>query len=282
MIKYTILSSFHKSEKFIDSFFKTIFDQTYLPDEIVIIDDKYNGLDFEGVINNKKKIYNFYNITLINNNINLGPTISLNKGLQVCKNNLVFRLDSDDLWFPEHAQKMLENYNKNKNFLIYANTLRKKNILTYLKCDRYFINENHLIHSSWMINKNICPSFKYRMKRPSVALEDYFTILYYIRKKYKIFYSYEKTAIYTVNLNSHGRLNLFKKKYHYIKKKIHISLLIYNLKNKNFMQKTYFILFQYNLLRLLILILWVLDAFKVKKGFYYIKNFYLNKNRKIN
>ena len=271
MIKYSILSSFHRSQKFIDSFFKTVFDQTYLPDEIVIIDDKDNGLDFESVIDNKKKFYNFNNITLIVNNQNLGPAISLNKGLLACKNNLVFRLDSDDLWHPEHTKKMLENYNKNKNFLIYGNTLRKKNILTYLKCDRYFINENHIIHSSWMINKNICSSFKYRMKKPSVALEDYFTILYYIRKNYKIFFSYETTAIYTVNLNSHGRLNLFKKKYNSVKKKIHIAFLIHNLKNKTFIQKTYFVLFQYNLLRLLILILWVIDLFKIKKITYYIK-----------
>ena len=126
MIKYSILSSFHRSQKFIDSFFKTVFDQTYLPDEIVIIDDKDNGLDFESVIDNKKKFYNFNNITLIVNNQNLGAAISLNKGLLACKNNLVFRLDSDDLWHPEHTKKMLENYNKNKNFLIYGNTLRKK------------------------------------------------------------------------------------------------------------------------------------------------------------
>lgn len=55
MIKYSILSSFHRSDKFIDSFFKTIFDQTCLPDDIVIVDDKDNGLDFENVIDNKKK-----------------------------------------------------------------------------------------------------------------------------------------------------------------------------------------------------------------------------------
>lgn len=183
----------------------------------------------------------------------------------------MFRLDSDDLWHPEHAKKMLENYNENKNFLIYGNTLRKKNIFTYLKCDRYFINENHIIHSSWMINRNICSSFRYRLKKPSVALEDYFTMLYYIKKNYKIFFSYNTTAIYTVNLNSHGRLNLFKKKYNIIKKKIHIGFLIHNLRNKTFIQKTYFILFQYNLVRLLILILWVLDFFKIKKLVYYIK-----------
>jgi glycosyltransferase involved in cell wall biosynthesis len=277
MNKYSIVSSFHKSEKFIDSFFKTIFDQIYLPDEIIIVDDKNNGLDFENVINNKKKIYNFNNIFLIINNSNLGPTLSLNKGLLACKNNLVFRLDADDLWSPDHAQKMLRNYNKNSNFLIYGNSLRKKNILTYLKCDKYFINENHLIHSSWLINRNICPSFKYRMKRPSVALEDYFTILYYIRKNYKIFFSYETTAIYTVNLNSHGRLNLFNKKYLNIKKKIHLFLLTFNLKNKTFMQKIFFILFEYNLLRMLIFILWVIDIFKIKKTIYYIKYFLLNK-----
>jgi hypothetical protein len=65
------------------------------------------------------------------------------------------------------------------------------------------INENHLIHSSWLINRNVFKNFNYRMKRPSIALEDYYTILYYMWNNFKIFYSYNITTVYTENIFSH-------------------------------------------------------------------------------
>ena len=177
MMKFSVLTSLYNSEKFLDNYFKTIFQQKLLPDEIILVDDTKNPKNIIDIIDQKKKVYGFDQIHLIDNKINLGPAISLNKGIKFCRNNLIFRLDVD-LWSPNHTLEMIKAYKKNSSYLIYSNSLKKNSFLTNLKCDDYLINENHLIHSSWLINRNICKNFRYHMLRPSIGLEDYFTLLY--------------------------------------------------------------------------------------------------------
>jgi glycosyltransferase involved in cell wall biosynthesis len=274
MHKFTILTSLYNSESFLKNYFETIFNQFILPDEIILIDDTKNPHNLKEIIEEQKIKYKFDNIVLINNSTNLGPTRSLNKGLQNCSNNLVFRLDVDDLWLTNHTKQTLEYYEKDSSYLIYANSLKKKNFLTNIKCDKYFINENHLIHSSWLVNRNVLKDFYYRMERPSVALEDYYTLLYYKWNNFKIFFSYNITTVYTENIFSHGRAHLKNNKYIYIRKKISILFLKSYLKDKNFLQIIYFILFQYGLLKFIILTIWILDYLRIRKFFYYIKKYF--------
>ncbi len=57
MIKFSILTSIYKSEKFLNSYFKTISNQKYKPDEIVLIDDTRNPKNLKKIlIYYKKKI----------------------------------------------------------------------------------------------------------------------------------------------------------------------------------------------------------------------------------
>lgn len=274
MHKFTILTSLYNSDTFLNNYFKTIFDQLLLPEEIILIDDTKNPHNLEKIIEEQKTKNRFKNIILLKNPKNLGPTSSLNKGLLKCSNSLIFRLDVDDLWLPNHTMQTLEYYERDSSYLIYANSLKQKNFFTTMKCDEYFINENHLIHSSWLINKNICKNFKYRMNRPSVALEDYFTMLYYKWHNFKFFFSNNITTIYTENISSHGRKFLYNQRYIHIRKKISILFLTYYLKNKNFLQKINFILFQYNLFKFIILIIWILDYLKIRYFFLYIKKYF--------
>ena len=265
MVKFSVLTSIYKSEKFLDNYFQTIFDQILLPDEIIIIDDTQNPKDIDEIIAKKKVKYNFSNIKLYKNNKNEGPAISLNFGLKQCSNDLIFRLDVDDLWEKNHTKKMLDFYLKDKSYLIYANSIIKSNFLNKLKCDQFFINENHLIHSSWLINRSFCRNFRYHMLVPAVALEDYFTLLYYSRKKYKIFFTYENTCRYIFTVGSHGRNNLKKKKYISTRIKISKYFLYYYIKNKNFYQIFNFIIFKYGLLKLIVYLFWIKDLAYIRK-----------------
>jgi hypothetical protein len=162
-------------------------------------------------------------------------------------------LDVDDLWSANHTSNMISLYQKNPNYLIYANSLRKKNFLTNLKCDDYLINENHLIHSSWLINRNVCKNFRYHMLRPSIGLEDYFTLLYY-SKRFKFFFNYLQTANYLNYPNSHGKISRYNKKYNVIRKKISILFFKINTKKKNFLQLCHFIFFKFGIVKFLIFI----------------------------
>jgi glycosyltransferase involved in cell wall biosynthesis len=254
LIKFSVVTSLYNSEKFLDNYFDTIFKQELLPDEIVLIDDTKNPKNLTEIIESKKKIYNFNQIYTIKNQINLGPAISLNKGIKFCKNDLVFRLDVDDLWNQNHTLEMIKTYNFNQGYLIYANSLRKKNFLTNLKCDDYLINENHLIHSSWLINRNICKNFRYHMLRPSIGLEDYFTLLYY-SKKYKFFFIYSQTVNYISNIDSHGKISRKNKNYTRIRNRISKNFFFIKIKNKNFFEVLYFIFFKFGFIKFLIFII---------------------------
>jgi glycosyltransferase involved in cell wall biosynthesis len=253
LIKFTIITSLYNSKSFLDNYFRTIFSQKVLPDEIILIDDTNNPRNIDEIIEEKKEIFYFKKIYLIKNKSNLGPSISLNKGLLLSKNDLIFRLDVDDLWSANHTLNMISLYKQNPNYLIYANSLKNKDFLTNLKCDDYLINENHLIHSSWLINRNICKNFRYHMLRPSIGLEDYFTLLYY-SKKYKFFFNYLQTVNYLNNPNSHGKNSRSNKKYNVIRRKISLLLFKINIKNKNFFQCFYFIFFKFGIIKFLIFI----------------------------
>jgi glycosyltransferase involved in cell wall biosynthesis len=248
--KFSIVSSLYNSENYIENYFKTIFSQKLLPEEVIIIDDTNNPKNLEKIIEKKKIFFRFNNIILIKNNFNYGPAISLNKGLAISKNKLIFRIDIDDIWYENHTLEMLKLYENNPNYLIYANSIKKRSFLTDIKCDDYFINENHLVHSSWLINMNVCKNFRYHMLKPSIGLEDYFTLLYY-SKNYKIFYTFKKTVDYLNFQNSHGKVSRKHKNYLKIRNKISRIFLYNNLKNKNFFQKIYFVIFNFGLVKFL-------------------------------
>lgn len=266
MNKFSVLTSLYNSEKFLDSYFNTIFSQELLPSEIILIDDTNNPKNLVEIVKNKCFLYNFANIKIIKNDNNLGPAISLNKGLEVCSNNLIFRLDVDDLWKSNHTKTMLNYYEKDNKFLIYAVSLKKKNFLTNLKCDEYLINENHFVHSSWLINRNILKTFRYHMQSPKIALEDYFTLLYYTGKGFIFFFSHNQTVIYQEVILSHGQKYKNNPKYLKIRKFISKKFLeVYFFKNKTLLKKINFFLLKYGVIKFIILQIWILDRFFIKK-----------------
>jgi glycosyltransferase involved in cell wall biosynthesis len=265
--KFSILTALFNSGNYLDNYFKNIFSQNILPDEILLIDDGENPKDLNNFINSIKKIYNFQNIILIKNKRNIGLGPSLNIGLKKSSNNLIFRLDVDDTWLPNHTQKMMSLYKKNQNYLIYAESLKHSNLCNFIKCDDFLINENSTIHSSWLINKNILMNFRYRLLNPKIALEDYFTLFWYQYRGYKLKISFDQiTTIYNDTPGSLGKK--YANNFYYLRnrKKISTFFLLHNLKKRrNFFSKIYFILFQFNLIRIIIFYFWIQDIFKVKK-----------------
>ena len=276
MQKFSILTALFNSGNYLDNYFKNIFSQNILPDEILLIDDGENPKDLNNFINSIKKIYNFQNIILIKNKRNIGLGPSLNIGLKKSSNNLIFRLDVDDTWLPNHTQKMMSLYKKNQNYLIYAESLKHSNLCNFIKCDDFLINENSTIHSSWLINKNILMNFRYHLINPKIALEDYFTLFWHQYRGYKLKISFDQiTTIYNDTPGSLGKK--YANNFYYLRnrKKISTFFLLHNLKKRrNFFSKIYFILFQFNLIRIIIFYFWIQDIFKVKKIYYRFKMLY--------
>lgn len=88
--------------------------QSTQPSEIIIMKD--GELNFNLVQLSAK--YKTMNIVIIDNEINLGLPNSLNKGLSFCKNDIVFRMDTDDICTRDRFKIQLKKFVTNKNLAV--------------------------------------------------------------------------------------------------------------------------------------------------------------------
>lgn len=94
--------SVYKSEKaeYLNRSLRSVWDdQTYKPNEIILVEDGPLGDDLIAVISSwKERLKDKF--CVLNNETNIGLTKSLNKGLQYVKSDLIARMDSDDISSP--------------------------------------------------------------------------------------------------------------------------------------------------------------------------------------
>lgn len=104
---FSVLISVYYKENpiFLHQALNSIFNQTRLPSEIVLIKDGMLTPELENVIDIYQKKYPV--LVLIQNEINIGLGLSLAKGLLACSNEIVARMDSDDICPPERFEKQL-------------------------------------------------------------------------------------------------------------------------------------------------------------------------------
>lgn len=110
MEKYSVLMSIYKKEN-PDNFrlaLESMINQTVKPDEIVLVEDGPLTDELYAVIDKNKN-----NLRIIKNEVNRGLGISLNIGLEACKNELVARMDTDDIAITDRCEKQLIYFEKN-------------------------------------------------------------------------------------------------------------------------------------------------------------------------
>lgn len=114
MGKYSVLMSLYYKEKpeYLRQSLDSMINQTVKPDEIVMVYDGPLTDDLYTVMNEYIKQYpKLFNIVI--NEINLGLGLSLNKGLLACKNELVARMDTDDISKLDRCEKQLVEFSNN-------------------------------------------------------------------------------------------------------------------------------------------------------------------------
>lgn len=110
--KYSVLMPVYYAENavFFETSINSILSQTVRTDDFVIICDGPLTDELNGVINNKAEKYpGLFNIVRLKNNQGLGK--ALNIGLKCCKNELVARMDSDDISLNDRCEKQLKIFN---------------------------------------------------------------------------------------------------------------------------------------------------------------------------
>lgn len=119
MEKYSVLMSLYKKENptFLKLAIDSMLQQTIFPDEIVIVEDGPLTEELYKVIDNYILKYPDL-FTIVKNEINLGLGLSLNNGLKICKNELVARMDTDDISKPYRCEKQLNVFKNNPELSI--------------------------------------------------------------------------------------------------------------------------------------------------------------------
>lgn len=85
----------------------SMINQTVKPDEIVLVEDGPLTEELYRVVDEYK-----HYLHIVVNKTNLGLGLALNEGLKVCKNELVARMDTDDISKPDRCEKQLQRFAK--------------------------------------------------------------------------------------------------------------------------------------------------------------------------
>lgn len=113
-IKITVLMSvYNTKEDYLREAIESILNQTLREFEFIIINDASN----EQTINILDQ-YNDDRILRIDNEVNLGLTASLNKGLSIARGEYIARMDADDISYPNRLELQYQYMQKHPNVAI--------------------------------------------------------------------------------------------------------------------------------------------------------------------
>ena len=116
---YSVLMSLYVKEKpeYLRLAIDSMLNQTVKPDEIVIVEDGPLTDSLYAVLDEYKAKYPKI-IRTVKNEKNLGLGLALNVGLKECKNELVARMDTDDISKSDRCEKQLKVFAENMSISI--------------------------------------------------------------------------------------------------------------------------------------------------------------------
>lgn len=119
MEKYSVLMSIYIKEKpeYLNLAIQSMVEQTLPPDEIVIVKDGEITKELQAVLDKYTTNYpHLFNIVGYEKNRGLG--LALNYGLERCRNELVARMDSDDISNPNRCKKQVMRFEEKPELAI--------------------------------------------------------------------------------------------------------------------------------------------------------------------
>lgn len=124
MNNYSVLCSVYIKEnpEFLKRSIDSIVNQTIPTNDFVIVKDGPLTSELENVLSSYAAKYPFIHICGYETNRGLGA--ALNYGLKVCQNELVARMDTDDISLPERCEKELMAFNNNQEISIVGSDIQ--------------------------------------------------------------------------------------------------------------------------------------------------------------
>jgi len=115
-MEYSVLMTVYKNDnpEYFRLALKSMIKQTKKPDEIVLVKDGPVPDEIQNVINDLNHKYpNIIHQVQLSQNKGLG--LALNEGIKVCRNELIARMDSDDVSAPTRCEREVAEFEKNPN-----------------------------------------------------------------------------------------------------------------------------------------------------------------------
>jgi len=120
MAKVTVLMPVYNAQNYIEEAIESILGQTFSDFEFLIIDD--------GSMDRSAEIINSYHddrIHLVQNDVNLGISKTLNKGIELASAGIIARMDADDISLPERLKIQYDFMRENPGISLVSSGVEK-------------------------------------------------------------------------------------------------------------------------------------------------------------
>lgn len=167
MAEFSVLMSVYIKEKVsnLEESIFSVYNQSLVPNEIVLVKDGELNDELENCIFRLKKLIPILKVVGYKENKGLG--YSLNYGLNLCSNELVFRMDTDDISHPNRFKIQLKYLDENPNISIIGSRIEEfneipgdlkhfRNVpLTSENIERFKTNRNPFNHMTVLYKKSV-------------------------------------------------------------------------------------------------------------------------------
>jgi glycosyltransferase involved in cell wall biosynthesis len=169
-MKYSVLMSVYYKEKprNLKESLDSMFNQTIEPNEIILVRDGLLTKELEVIIDSYFHKHKNFHVYTLEKNSGLG--VALNYGLKHCNNEIIVRMDTDDISLSDRVEKQLKYLNVHKNISVIGSYVEEfldedyKNL--YIKCvpledkkiKEMFKKKNAMNHPSVVFKKSAVKS----------------------------------------------------------------------------------------------------------------------------
>ena len=132
---FSVLLSVYFKEKpeYLETALNSVFNQTIKPNEVVLVEDGKLTAELDKVISKFEKKYKSLKVVKFEQNRGLG--IALHDGLLECSNEIVFRMDTDDICNKTRFEKQIQIFEEKDVDIVGSNIVEydesMKNITSY-------------------------------------------------------------------------------------------------------------------------------------------------------
>lgn len=178
MNSFSVLISIYRKEK--PRWFKEaldcVFAQTIQPTEIVLVEDGPLTPELYSIIDEYSKKHPIFNI--IKNNVNIGLGLSLRKGVNACNNDIIARMDTDDILPVDRFEKQIKKIEEGYDVVSCWSTLflnQKENVIAVKIRPEYHDDIVKLAHK----RSPVCHAAAFMRKKAVLEAGNYWHRQYY-------------------------------------------------------------------------------------------------------